>query len=177
MKINQELVTQTFQVRNGTSGMYHDLDDVHRIQESLARELGVTISESEAIDFWRWRCSEWDGSWFGIDPSHTPDKDILDWFQQFIKFVGVETDEDSEDYSGDNVEVMDSASPTRVGVKVQLRDAEDCLWEVELDPAYHTQLLGEIEAQIPEKSESGTIRYSLEYDPSKVWSARKLEEK
>jgi hypothetical protein len=88
MKINQELVTQTFQCRNGTSGLYHDLEDVHRIQEVLKRELGVTISESEGIDFWHWRSNEWDSSFLFVHD----DSEILEWFQEFIQFVGVEPD-------------------------------------------------------------------------------------
>jgi hypothetical protein len=61
-------------------------------------------------------------------------------------------------------------------VKVVVKDCEGVPWEIELDPDYHTQLLRDIESQIPEKTEGGTIRYSLEYDPAKVWNMRKLEE-
>lgn len=165
MKINQSLVTQAFQCRNNTSGVYHELEDVHHIQDVLKRELGVTISESESIDFWHWRCNEWDGSWFGIDSSHTNDSDIIVWFQEFIKFVGVKDDEDTEDYFD---------SQQKIGVKVVVKDAEGASWEIELDPDYHTQLIRDIESQIPEKSVGGTIRYSLEYDSKKIWNMRKL---
>ena len=163
MKINQELVTQTFQCRNGTSGLYHDLEDVHRIQEVLKRKLGVTVSESEVIDFWHWRSEEWDASWL----SNGDDHEILEFFQKFIKFVGVEPDENEEEYS--------EPSP-KIGVKVIVKDSEGQPWEIELDPEYHTQLLNDIESQIPEKSEGGSIRYSLGYDPTKIWSMRKLGE-
>jgi len=166
MKINQSLVTKTFQCRNGTMGSYYDLDDVHCIKDVLTKNLGISISESEVIDFWKWRCEEWDGSWFGVDPSHTDVSDIQDWFEEFIKFVGVETDEDEENIS---------EPPLRVGVKVVVKDVDGSPWEVELDPNYHSQLISEIESQIPEKSERGTIRYSLDYDPAKVWNVRKLE--
>jgi len=67
--------------------------------------------------------------------------------------------------------------PKRIGVLVLVKDDEGCTWEIELDPDYHTQLLQDIESQIPEKSEGGSIRYSLEYDPSKIWNARKLDSK
>jgi hypothetical protein len=161
MKINQELVTQTFQCRNGTSGMYHDLEDVHRIQEVLKEEHGIFISESEAIDFWHWRSNEWDSSWL----SHISSDEILEFFQKFIKFVGVETHDDEENIS---------EPPPKVGVKVVVKDADGQPWEIELEPEYHSQLIGEIESQIPEKSEGGSIRYSLEYNPEKIWNMRKL---
>jgi hypothetical protein len=144
MKINQELVTQTFQCRNGTSGLYHDLEDVHRIQEVLKEEHGIFISESEAIDFWHWRSNEWDSSWLS----------------------GISSDEDEENIS---------EPPPKVGVKVVVKDGEGVPWEIEMDPEYHSQLIGEIESQIPEKSEGGSIRYSLEYNPEKIWNMRKLE--
>jgi hypothetical protein len=143
--------------------MYHDLEDVHRIQDVLKRELGVTISESEAIDFWKWRSEEWDSSFL----SRADDSEILEFFQKFIQFVGVEPDEDYEDIS---------EPPSKVGVKVVVKDGQGVPWEIELDPDYHIQLLRDIESQIPEKTEGGTIRYSLEYDPAKVWNMRKLEE-
>jgi hypothetical protein len=60
-------------------------------------------------------------------------------------------------------------------VKVVVKDAEGIPWEIEMDPHYHTQLISDIESQIPEKSEGGSIRYSLEYDSSKIWNMRKLE--
>jgi len=161
MKIDQSLVTQTFQCRNGTSGLYHDLEDVHRIQDVLKRELGVTISESEGIDFWHWRSNEWDSSFLSVHD----DSEILEWFQKFIQFVGVETDENEEEYS---------APPPKVGVKVVVKDSEGQPWEIELDPEYHSQLLNDIESQIPEKSVGGSIRYSLEYNPEKIWNMRKL---
>lgn len=93
MKINQKLVTQTFQCRNGTSGLYHDLDDVKVIQEVLQRNHGVFLSESEVIDFWRWRSNEWDGSWLSIMGG---EKEILEFFIEFIQHVGVEIEEDEE---------------------------------------------------------------------------------
>ena len=166
MKINQDLVTKTFQCRNGTSGLYHDLDDVKRIQEVLQRNLGVFISESEVIDFWHWRSGEWDSSFLSIN--YHDDVEILEWFQKFIQFIGVETDEDEENIS---------EPPPRVGVKVVVKDVEGIPWEIELDPEYHAQLIGDIESQSPEKTEGGSIRYSLEYDPKKIWNMRKLEEK
>jgi len=165
MKINQDLVTKTFQCRNGTSGLYHDPGDVKFIQEVLQKNLGVFVSESEVIDFWIWRSNEWDSSFLSIN--YHDDNEILDWFQKFIQFVGVEPDEDYEDIS---------EPPSKVGVKVVVKDGEGVPWEIELDPDYHTQLLRDIESQIPEKTEGGTIRYSLEYDPAKVWNMRKLEE-
>jgi len=143
--------------------MYYDLDDVHRIQDALKRELGVTVSESEAIDFWCWRSNEWDSSWL----SNGDDHEILEFFQKFIKFVGVETHDDEEEYS----------EPTpKVGVKVVVKDSEGQPWEIELEPEYHSQLIEEIESQIPEKSEGGSIRYSLEYNPEKIWSMRRIGE-
>ena len=166
MKINQDLVTKTFQCRNGTSGLYHDPGDVKRIQEVLKRELGVTISESEVIDFWHWRSNEWDSSFLSI--KHHDDVEILEWFQKFIQFVGVEPDEDEENIP---------QPPPRVGVKVVVKDEEGIPWEIELDPDYHTQLIQDIESQIPEKSEGGSVRYSLEYDSKKIWSVKKLEDK
>lgn len=164
MKINQELVTQTFQCRNGTAGLYHELEDVHRIQEVLHRNRGIFVSESEVIDFWHHRSQEWDSSWLSV-PYHD-DVEILEWFDNFIKFIGVETDEEKEEYS---------EPPPRVGVKVVVKDAEGQPWEIEMDPHYHAQLISDIESQIPEKSEGGSIRYSLEYDSSKIWNMRKLE--
>ena len=165
MKINQELVTRTFNVRLQNSGIYYEQDDVDHIKTVVHRLFGVTLSNSEAIDFWVWRCNEWDGSWFGVDPKRDADL-IQEYFQKFIKFVGVETDDDEEEYS--------EPSP-KIGVKVIVKDSEGQPWEIELDPEYHSQLIEEIESQIPEKSEGGSIRYSLEYDPSKIWSAKKLE--
>ena len=166
MKINQSLVTQTFQCRNGTSGLYHDPGDVKRIQEVLKRELGVTISESEVIDFWHWRSNEWDSSFLSIN--YHDDVEILEWFQKFIQFVGVEPDEDEENIP---------QPPPRVGVKVVVKDGDGIPWEIELDPDYHSQLIQDIESQIPEKSEGGSVRYSLEYDSKKIWSVKKLEDK
>ena len=166
MKITQDLVTQAFMARNGTTGYYSCKDDVKRIQEVLHKNHGIFISESEAIDFWRWRCQEWDGSWFGVDVERDADL-IEEYFQGFLKFVGVETDEDNEDYSGPN---------QRVGVKVIVKDVDGVPWELELEPEYHAQLISELEAQIPEKSEGGSIRYSLEYNPEKIWNARKMDE-
>ena len=110
MKINQDLVTKTFQCRNGTSGLYHDPGDV----------------------------------------------------------VGVEPDEDEENIP---------QPPPRVGVKVVVKDGDGIPWEIELDPDYHSQLIQDIESQIPEKSEGGSVRYSLEYDSKKIWSVKKLEDK
>lgn len=163
MKIDQSLVTRTFQCRNGTSGLYHDLEDVWRIQRALRDGHGISISESEAIDFWHWRSNEWDSSFLSV----RSDDEILEWFTKFIKFVGVDTEEDSPEYS---------PPIQRTGVKVVVKDGDGALWEVELDPEYHSCLLGEIESQIPEGSEGGTIRYSLEYDPGKIWGMRKMEE-
>ena len=164
MKINQELVTQTFNVRLQNSGIYYEQDDVDRIKSEVHRLFGVTLSNSEAIDFWVWRCNEWDGSWFGVDPIRDSDL-IQEYFEKFIEFVGVEPDEDEENIP---------EPPPKAGVKVLVKDAEGQPWEVELDPEYHSQLIQDIESQIPEKSEGGSIRYSLEYDPTKVWSTRKL---
>lgn len=162
MKIDQSLVTRTFNVRLQNAGMYHNLKDVHRIQDVLKRELGVTISESEAIDFWLHRSNEWDSSWLSVGN----DSEILEWFQKFIKFIGVEPDDDEEEYS---------ETPPKVGVKVVVKDSEGQPWEIELEPEYHSQLIEEIESQIPEKSEGGSIRYSVEYNPEKIWNMRKLE--
>lgn len=94
MKINQDFVTKTFQCRNGTSGLYHDLDDVKRIQEVLQRNLGVFVSESEVIDFWHHRSQEWDGSWLSIMGG---EKEILEFFPKFLQHVGVEIDEEEEE--------------------------------------------------------------------------------
>jgi len=162
VKIDQSLVTRTFNVRLQNAGMYHNLKDVHRIQDVLKRELGVTISESEAIDFWLHRSNEWDSSWLSVGN----DSEILEWFQKFIKFIGVEPDDDEEEYS---------ETPPKVGVKVVVKDSEGQPWEIELEPEYHSQLIEEIESQIPEKSEGGSIRYSVEYNPEKIWNMRKLE--
>lgn len=164
MKINQDLVTQTFMVRNGTSGSYYDQEIILLIQEVLQRTFGVFISESEAIDFWKWRSEEWDSSFL----SRANDSEILEYFQKFIQFVGVETNEDEEDYSEPNVE-------PRRGIPVVVKDTEGVQWEIELDPEYHTQLIRDIESQTPEKPEGGTIRYSLEYDPQRIWGMRKIE--
>jgi len=165
MKINQELVTQTFNVRLQNSGIYYEQDDVDHIKSEVHRLFGVTLSNSEAIDFWKWRCNEWDGSWFGVDPKRDSDL-IQEYFQKFIEFVGVEPDDDDENIP---------EPPPKVGVKVVVKDGEGVPWEIEMDPQYHSQLIGEIESQIPEKSEGGSIRYSLEYNPEKIWNMRKLE--
>ena len=93
MKINQDLVTKTFQCRNGTSGFYHNLDDVKVIQDVLQRNLSVFVSESEVIDFWRWRSSEWDSSFLTLMGG---EKEILDWFGKFIQYIGVETEVEDE---------------------------------------------------------------------------------
>lgn len=60
-----------------------------------------------------------------------------------------------------------SEPPPRVGMKVVVKDVDGSPWEIELDPNYHSQFISEIESQIPEKSERGTIRYSLDYVPEK----------
>jgi len=99
MKINQDLVTKTFQCRNGTSGLYHDMNDVKFIQEVLQRNLGVFVSESEVIDFWHHRSQEWDGSWLSIMGG---EKEILEFFSEFLQHVGVEIDEE-DDLGGDPV--------------------------------------------------------------------------
>jgi hypothetical protein len=91
MKITQSLVTQTFQCRNGTSGLYYDLDDVKFIQDVLQNNLGVFLSETEIIDFWHWRSNEWDGSWLSIVGG---EKEILEFFPKFIQHIGVEIDEE-----------------------------------------------------------------------------------
>ena len=91
MKITQSLVTRTFQCRNGTSGLYYDLDDVKFIQDVLKNNLGVFLSESEIIDFWHWRSNEWDGSWLSIMGD---EKEILEFFPKFIQHIGVEIDEE-----------------------------------------------------------------------------------
>lgn len=51
MKIDQKLVSKAFQIRNDVSSTYYDNGDIHKIRELIQREYGVTISESEAIDF------------------------------------------------------------------------------------------------------------------------------
>jgi hypothetical protein len=104
VKITQNLVTQTFQCRNGTSGLYHDLDDVKRIQEVLQNNLGVFLSESEVIDFWHHRSSAWDGSWLSIMGG---EKEILEWFQKFIEFIGVEIDEEEEEKPTSSFRITD----------------------------------------------------------------------
>ena len=162
MKITQELATRAFTARNGTCGYYWCEEDVKRIQDVLREKLGIFISQSEGIDFWRWRSSEWDSSFLSVGS----DDEILEWFTKFIQFTGVDTEEDSPEYS---------PPIPRTGVKVVVKDGDGVPWEVELDPEYHSRLLGEIESQIPEGSEGGTIRYSLEYDPEKIWGMRKLE--
>lgn len=163
MKIDQGIVDQTFMVRNGTCGFFYDQEDVERIKSAIQGSLGVSLSNSEVIDFWRWRSSEWDSGWV---TTHG-DLDTQEWFQKFIQFVGVEPSEDEED---------SSEPPPKSTVKVVVKDAEDEPWEVELDAGYHADLLRELEVQIPEKSAAGTIRYSLVYDPTKVLNCRKLEE-
>ena len=165
MKIDQSLVTKTFNFRLQNAGIYYEQEDVDHIKSVVHQLFGVTLSNSEAIDFWIWRCNEWDGSWFGVDPNRDADL-IQEYFQKFIQFVGVETHDDDEEYS---------APPPKVGVKVIVKDSEGQPWEIELEPEYHSRLIEEIESQIPEKSGGGTIRYSLEYDPTKIWSAKKLE--
>ena len=103
MKINQDIVTKTFQCRNGTSGLYHDPGDVKWIQEVLQKNLGVFVSESEVIDFWHWRSNEWDGSWWHWRSNEWDgswlsimggEKEILEWFPKFLQHVGVEIDEE-----------------------------------------------------------------------------------
>lgn len=175
MKINQDIVDRTFMVRNGTCGSYYEQDDVDRIKEVLLQKFGVSVSNSEAIDFWIWRCNEWDGSWFGVDPQRDSDL-IEEYFQKFIEHVGIESDDEDEPDHVVKVTGQITPFPDRVGVHVLVKDNEGCTWDVELDPDYHAQLVQEIEAQIPEKSEGGTIRCSLEYEPSKVWNARKVEQ-
>ena len=118
------------------------------------------------IDFWHWRSNEWDSSFLSIN--YHDDVEILEWFQKFIQFVGVEPDEDEENIP---------QPPPRVGVKVVVKDGDGIPWEIELDPDYHSQLIQDIESQIPEKSEGGSVRYSLEYDSKKIWSVKKLEDK
>ena len=95
MKINQDLVTKTFQCRNGTSGLYHDPNDVKFIQEVLQRNLDVFVSESEVIDFWHWRSNEWDSSFLSI--KHHDGVEILEWFPEFLQHIGVEIDEEEEE--------------------------------------------------------------------------------
>ena len=46
------------------------------------------------IDFWHWRSNEWDGSWLSIMGG---EKEILEWFPQFLQHVGVEIDEEEEE--------------------------------------------------------------------------------
>ena len=168
MKINQALVTQSFQCRNGTSGMYYEPEDLRRIQEVLRKHHNVFISESEAIDFWHWRSEQWDSSWLSMN--YQDDEEILDFFTQFLGFIGVEPDEDEEEKV--------SETPTKVGVKVVVKDSDGVPWEVELDPEYHSQIIGEIESQIPgEKTEGGSIRFKIDYNPDKILNMRKLEEK
>jgi hypothetical protein len=166
VKIDQDLVDKTFMVRNGTCGSYYEQDDVDKVKEHIRRTFGVILSNAEAVDFWRWRCAEWDGSWFGVDIPRDANL-IEEYFQKFLKFVGVETDEDSPEISDD---------PPRIGVKILVKDVDGLSWEVELDPEYHSQLVQDIESQIPNESTGGSIRYSLEYDPTKIWSAKKLED-
>lgn len=72
---------------------------------------------------------------------------------------------------------MEYRFQNEIGVKVPVKDADGELWEIELDPDYHKQLLAELESQTPENSPGGTIRYTLEYDPDKVWGMRKLDGK
>jgi hypothetical protein len=83
VKIDQKLVSKAFQIRNDVSSTYYDNGDIHKIRELIQREYGVTISESEAIDFWRWRSSEWDASFLRV----TSDSEVLSWFRKFIMFV------------------------------------------------------------------------------------------
>jgi len=89
-------------------------------------------------------------------------KKFLDTSIQYLRALCEEKEEYSE-------------PPPRVGVKVVVKDTDGQPWEIELEPEYHSQLIGEIESQIPEKSEGGSIRYSLEYNPEKIWNMRKLE--
>ena len=67
---------------------------------------------------------------------------------------------------------------SRVGVKMVIKDCEGVPWEVELEPEYHSQIIGEIESQLSrEKTVDGPIRFKIDYNPDKIWNVRKLEEK
>jgi len=131
----------------------------------LKRELGVTISAPEAIDFWKWRSDEWDSSFLSVHD----DSEILEWFRKFIHFIGVEQDDDEEN-------IPETLPPP--GVKVVVKDSEGVPWEIEMDPEYHAQIVDQIESQLSgtQKGE-GTITFVLEYDPDKIWNMRKLEGK
>jgi hypothetical protein len=164
MKINQSLVTKTFQCRNGTMGSYYDLDDVHCIKDVLTKNLGISISESEVIDFWVWRSNEWDSSWL----SHISSDEILEFFQKFIKFVGVETDEEEED-------IPEPLESEPNGIDVTVKDDDGVEWIVQLDPDYYTQIMNEIESQLPgERVEGGSLRFKIDYDPTKIRKIRKF---
>ena len=165
MKIDQKIVTKTFMVRNGTMGSYYDPEDVHRIRDVLTQNLGISISESEVIDFWKWRSNEWDSSWL----SHISSDEILEFFQKFIKFVGVETDEEEEE------DIPKPLESEPNGIDVTVKDDDGVEWIVELDPDYYTQIMNEIESQFPgEKTEDGSLRFKIDYDPTKIRKIRKF---
>lgn len=87
--MDQELVDKVFYYRSRNNGHYYDFQDVKIIKQFL-QTVGVDLSTSEIIDFWIWRCGEWESSW--IAP-HS-ESNTVEWFYKFIKANHI----DDEDY-------------------------------------------------------------------------------
>lgn len=85
MIITQEIVNETFRVRNNTCGLYCCYDDIDLIQKTLFDKFQIVISFAEVIDFWRWRSEQYDASWLAV----MSEEEILEWFNKFIIYVGV----------------------------------------------------------------------------------------
>ena len=93
MKISQLQIDEAFLTKRGFSGYYvrDDLDDeCEKIKQVISTKFSVILSTSEAFEFWKWRCAQWDGTWFRI----ANDSEIIDFFEKFLKEFFPRIDED-----------------------------------------------------------------------------------
>lgn len=82
-KIDQDLVNLMFKTRNETSEYSYYSNDVKRIRDVLYDSYNVTISVTEAIDFWKWNSDNLCAGWLMI----SSDNQIITSFEKFINCI------------------------------------------------------------------------------------------
>lgn len=73
-KYTQEEVNRSFEAYKEAE--YHSKEDVERIKSVIHDTFGVTLSTTQAIEFWSWRSEEWFAGWLII----MNDQEIVRWF-------------------------------------------------------------------------------------------------
>ena len=91
MKINQAIVDSIFFCKLGNAGDYSNLQILKFIRASIENHFGVSISNAEAHEFWRWRSDLYDASFLTVNKS----EEVIEYFEKYcIECLDLEEDEE-----------------------------------------------------------------------------------